>query len=75
MAEEMIRELIKSQEKEKSEKRIANSVIIKKPGEEPKLLKGDEIEKELIRMGLFQELSDLDEEGLIALFDSRKSFA
>jgi hypothetical protein len=74
MAEEMIRELIKSQEKENTGMGIANSVIVRKPGEEPKLLKGDEIEKELVRMGLYLELSDLDEEGLIAVFDSRKSF-
>ncbi|MCR5233112.1 MAG: hypothetical protein K6E53_04305 [Lachnospiraceae bacterium] len=75
MAEEMIRELKRAQKNMCERTRIADSVILKSPGQEPVLVKEDAIDRELINFGLFLELYDLDaENGLIMVFDSRKSF-
>ncbi len=74
MAEALIRELIKSQENRHNVERKADSVIIRKPGEEPRLVKGDDIDRELVQFGVFLELCDIEDTDLIAVFDSRKSF-
>ncbi len=78
IAGDMITELMKSQNKEMKVndlcKKIADTVVVKKPGDDPRLIKGEDIDKELVTMGLFLELSDIEETGLIAVYDSRKSF-
>ena len=74
MSEALIKELIKSQENRHNVERKADSVIIRKPGEEPRLVKGDDIDRELVQFGVFLELCDIEDTDLIAVFDSRKSF-
>ena len=74
MAEKMIRELLKDQENSGKDTKTADVVVLKKPGREPELVRGEQIDKELVNLGMFLELCDLGDTGLIAVFDTRKSF-
>ena len=74
MAEKMIRELKRCQAKGQTGISKADSVIMKSPGKDATLVRGTDIDRELVNFGLFLELCDLGDSGLIAVFDSRKSF-
>ena len=53
---------------------ISDGVVYKRPGEDPKIIRGNTIDKELIKLGLFLELYEIKHTDLIAVFDSRKAF-
>lgn len=74
MTEKMINELMKNHEDTVKNSKLADVVVIKKPGKEPELLRGEQIDREIVNLGLFLELCDLGDTGLIAVYDSRKAF-
>lgn len=74
MVETMMKKMMDTQRISIGDVKVADSVMVRSPGEEPKLLKGDDIDKELVNFGLFIESCDLFDEGLVIVYDSRKSF-
>ena len=74
MTEKMINELMKNHEDTVKNSKLADVVVIKKPGKEPELIRGEQIDREIVNLGLFLELCDLGDTGLIAVYDSRKAF-
>ena len=74
MTEKMINELMKNHEDTVKNSKLADVVVVKKPGKDPELIRGEQIDREVVNLGLFLELCDLGDTGLIAVYDSRKSF-
>ena len=59
---------------ELDKKTVADGILYQKAGEDPKIIRGEDIDKEVIKLGLFLELHEIKYTGLVAVYDSRKSF-